>query len=72
MDDETFRFRPADAAGSTSESEELSRTCWSDDGAQPGAARVGTRRPSATGDPGDDEGKYSEVVRSGLLYSELA
>jgi hypothetical protein len=67
------RFRPADAAVSTSESEESSRTCWSDDGAQPEAARAGTRRPLVTGDPaGDDEGRYSDVVCSGLVYSELA
>lgn len=34
------RFRLADAAGSTSESEEPSWICWSVEGVQPGAAHV--------------------------------
>ena len=64
------RFRPAEAAGSASESEESSRWTTSE-GAQPAWDRVGTRRPWATGDSnGDDDGWYTDEVFSELVYPE--
>lgn len=61
------RLRLADAAGSVSESEELSRRYGSDGGAQLAAARVVTRGPEVSG---DDDVRYSEVVCSDLLTKQ--